>query len=120
AFFRPRLTGFVGNIGTLEHRNGAIRVVVDRPIRVEAVYVTEPDLVNIGLLAAVIAGSGFLLLYRPSRKGRSKPRTGSMEKQEEDQVLRIRLCSKGHEVPADANVCPECGEILSPAVSQSP
>lgn len=119
-FFRPRLTGFVGNVGTLEHKNGVIRVIVDRPIRVEAIYVTELDLVNAGLLAAVVAGLGFLLVYRPSRRGRSRPGGGAKEKREEEQVLRIRLCSKGHEVPVDANVCPECGEVLVPATSKSP
>jgi hypothetical protein len=29
-------------------------------------------------------------------------------------VISLRLCSKGHEVPMDATVCPECGEVLHP------
>ncbi len=107
-FFRPRLIGFVGTPGQIEHRNGVTKVKVDGPIRVEAVYTTEPEWVNIGLLVAAIGGSGFLLLYRPRRRVRS-PETVSVEREE---AITLKLCSKGHEVPMDATVCPECGEVL--------
>ncbi len=104
-FFRPRLTGFVGTPGEMEQRNGVIRVKVDGPMRVEAVYATEPEWVNIGLLASAVAGSGLLMLYRPRRAGGA-----TSAKQEE--VISLRLCSKGHEVSTNATACPECGEVL--------
>jgi len=110
-FFRPKLAGFVGTPGLLEHRNGAIRLKVDGPIRVEAVYTTEPEWVNIGLLVAAVAGTGTLLFYSPKRGRGATPEAKSGKREE---VISLRLCSKGHEVPMDATVCPECGEVLHP------
>jgi hypothetical protein len=118
-FFRPRLTGFVCTAGVLcfghfEQKNGAVKVRVDGPIRVEAVYATEPEWANIGLLAAAVVGSGFLVLYRPKRKEGAASEAKSRKREE---VISLRLCSKGHKVPMDASVCPECGEILRLAQS---
>jgi hypothetical protein len=113
-FFRPKLVGFTGSLGPLENKNGAVKVRVDGPIRVEAVYATEPEWVNIGLLAAAVAGSGFLVLYRPKRREGAASEAKSRKREE---VISLRLCSKGHEVPMDASVCPECGEVLRPVQS---
>jgi hypothetical protein len=110
-FFRPRLNGFIGTLGPLEHKNGVVRMRVDGPIRVEAVYATEPEWVNIGLFAAAVAGSGFLVLYRPKRKEGAASEVKSRKREE---VILLRLCSKGHDVPMDASFCPECGEVLYP------
>jgi hypothetical protein len=113
-FFRPKLVGFTGSLGPLENKNGAVKVRVDGPIRVEAVYATEPEWVNIGLLAAAVAGSGFLMLNRPKRKEGAASEAKSRKREE---VISLRFCSKGHEVPMDASVCPECGEVLRLAQS---
>jgi hypothetical protein len=84
---------------------------VDGPIRVEAVYATEPEWVNIGLFAAAVAGSGFLVLYRPKRK---EGEISEVKSRKREEVILLRLCSKGHDVPMDASFCPECGEVLHP------
>jgi hypothetical protein len=110
-FFRPKLVGFIGTLGPLENKNGAVKVRVDGPIRVEAVYATEPEWVNIGLLVVAVAGSGFLVLYRPKR-GEGEISGAKSGKREE--VISLRLCSMGHVVPMDASFCPECGEVLYP------
>ena len=115
-FFRPRLAGFIGTLDPLEHKNGAVKVRVDGPIRVEAVYTAEPEWVNIGLFAAAVTGSGFLVLYRPKRREGAASEAKSRKREE---VISLRHCSKGHEVPMDASVCPECGEALLPAQSQT-
>jgi hypothetical protein len=111
-FFRPRLVGFTGTLSPLEHKNGVVKVRVDGPIRVETVYAIEPEWVNIGLFAAAVAGSGFLVLYRPKRR---EGATSEVKSRKREEVISLRLCSKGHEVPMDASVCPECGEVLRPA-----
>jgi hypothetical protein len=113
-FFRPKLVGFTGSLSSLENKNGAVKVRVDGPIRVEAVYATEPEWVNIGLFAAAVVGSGFLVLYRPKRREGAASEAKSRKREE---VISLRLCSKGHEVPMDASVCPECGEVLRPVQS---
>jgi hypothetical protein len=113
-FFRPRLAGFAGSLSPIENKNDAVKVRVDGPIRVEAVYATEPEWANIGLFAAAVVGSGFLVLYRPKRREGAASEAKSRKREE---VISLRLCSKGHEVPMDASVCPECGEVLRPVQS---
>jgi len=55
-----------------------------------------------------------LVLYRPKRREGAASEAKSRKREE---AISLRLCSKGHEVPVDASVCPECGEILRLAQS---
>jgi hypothetical protein len=52
-----------------------------------------------------------LVLYRPKRKEGAASEVKSRKREE---VILLRLCSKGHDVPMDASFCPECGEVLYP------
>jgi hypothetical protein len=61
-----------------------------------------------------VAGSGFLVHYWPKRREGAASEAKSRKREE---AISLRLCSKGHEVPVDASVCPECGEILRLAQS---
>jgi ribosomal protein L32 len=54
------------------------------------------------------------VLYRPKRREGAASEARSRKREE---VILLRLCSKGHDVPMDASVCPECGEVLRPVQS---
>jgi ribosomal protein L32 len=57
------------------------------------------------------------VLYRPKRREGAASEAKSREREE---VISLRLCSKGHKVPMDASVCPECGEVFYPYQLQTP
>ncbi len=82
-FVRRRLAGFTGDCDECLHSGGVMPLVMDRPRSVAAIYVSEPDLVNLGTLAGTVAAGG--IAYATGKRVRALgPRSRKLAKQAPD------------------------------------
>jgi hypothetical protein len=70
-FVKRRLNGFSGDCGECRHNGGRMALVMDRPRSVAAIYVYEPDLLNLGILAGTVA-AGVALYVSGRRRGEGR------------------------------------------------
>jgi hypothetical protein len=104
-FVKRRLSGFSGDCGECVHNKGVLTVTMDRPRSIAAAYTSEPDFVNLGILAGVVfAGGTAYIAGRRKPEGRTRGGEGGWA----SPVCRV--C--GSEIPADTNFCPFCGVRL--------
>jgi hypothetical protein len=104
-FVKRRLSGFSGDCGECVHNKGVLTVTMDRPRSIAAAYTSEPDFVNLGILAGVVfAGGTAYIAGRRKPEGRTRGGEGSWA----SPVCRV--C--GSEIPADTIFCPFCGVRL--------
>jgi len=115
-FVKRRFTGFTGDCDDCTYNNGRIVLTMDRPRTITAAYTSEPDVVNLSILAGVVAAGG--VVYAAGKRG------PKVEKDNENKKLKLTTCDVcGSKIPADATFCPYCGvgllEIESQAVDTS-
>jgi hypothetical protein len=68
-FVRRRLAGFTGDCGDCLHSGGVLLLTMDRPRSIAAIFVSEPDLVNLGTLAGAAGAGG--IAYAAGRRFRA-------------------------------------------------
>jgi hypothetical protein len=100
-FVKRRLNGFSGDCGECRHNGGRMALVMDRPRSVAAVYVYEPDLLNLGILAGTVA-AGVALYITGRRRGGGAPA--------EEPQPTCPAC--GAAVTGDSLFCHRCGSVL--------
>jgi len=103
-FVKRRLTGFSGDCGECVHRKGVMELVMDRPRTITAAYASEPDIVNLGILAGVVVAGG--VAYAAGKRGGEKGGKGAKH-EVSGPVPTCDVC--GSELPAGAFFCPYCG-----------
>jgi hypothetical protein len=82
---------------------------MDMPRAVVAVYTSEPDFVNLGILAGVVVAGGAAYIAGHRRPGVKK----TVVKDGDGGGVRNPVCKTcGSTVPADAVVCPYCGTSI--------
>ena len=103
-FVKRRLTGFSGDCDECVHRKGVMELVMDRPRTITAAYASEPDIINLGILAGVVVAGG--AAYAAGKRDRKK---GEKDAKHEGPgpVPACGVC--GLEIPAGAFFCPYCG-----------
>jgi ribosomal protein L40E len=101
-FVKRRLTGFTGDCDDCTYNNGRMVLTMDRPRTITAAYTSEPDIVNLSILAGVVAAGG--MVYAAGKRG------PKVEKDNENKKLKLTTCDVcGSKIPADATFCPYCG-----------
>jgi ribosomal protein L32 len=79
---------------------------MDMPRTVVAVYASEPDFVNLGILAGVVVAGGAAYIAGHRRPGVKK----TVAKDGDEGGVKNPVCKTcGSTIPANAVVCPYCG-----------
>jgi hypothetical protein len=108
-FVKRRLSGFTGDCGECVHSKGVLTLKMDMPRAVVAVYTSEPDFVNLGILAGVVVAGGAAYIANHRRPGVKK----TVVKDGDEGGVKNPVCKTcGSTVPADAVVCPYCGTSM--------
>jgi hypothetical protein len=116
-FVKRRLSGFSGDCGECLHSKGVLTVTMNMPRNIVAVYTSEPDIINLGILAGVVVAGG--TAYAVGRRG---PRKEVSKRVEEATPVEVApICEAcGSVVPADAVICPYCGvRLKEPRIQRS-
>jgi len=104
-FVKRRLSGFSGDCDECVHNRGVLTVTMDRPRSIAAAYTSEPDFMNLGILAGVVFAGGAAYVA-----GRKRPEGKTRSGESGGTALVCRVC--GSEIPADTIFCPFCGVRL--------
>jgi hypothetical protein len=98
-FVKRRLSGFTGDCGECVHSKGVLTLRMDMPRTVVAVYTSEPDFVNLGILAGVVVAGGAAYIAGHRRPGVKK----TMVKDGGGGGVKNPICEAcGSTVPVDA------------------
>jgi predicted nucleic acid-binding Zn ribbon protein len=104
-FIKRRLSGFSGDCGECVHNKGVLTVTMDKPRSIAAAYTSEPDFMNLGILAGVVFAGGAAYVA-----GRRRPEDKTRGGESGGTAPVCRVC--GSEIPADTIFCPFCGVRL--------